>query len=60
MTTCRGNAALDAILNNIYSDDLISYHDNIIVAPAIAAPPPVLPSTTTLIAPTHVTVLSSD
>jgi hypothetical protein len=60
MTTRRGNAALDAILNNIYSDDLISYHDDIIVAPAIAAPPPVPPSTTTPIAPTHVTVLSSD
>jgi hypothetical protein len=60
MTTRRGNAALDAILNNIYSDDLISYHDDIIVAPAIAAPPPVPPSTIAPIAPTHVTVLSSD
>jgi hypothetical protein len=60
MTTRRGNTALDAILNNIYSDDLISYHDDIIVAPAIATPPPIPPSTTTPIVPKHVTVLSSD
>jgi hypothetical protein len=60
MTTQRSNAALDTILNNIYSDDLISYHDDIIVAPAIAAPPPTPPATIAPIVPTHVTVLSSN